>query len=157
MISNLRNLIAIGKAKLFKRGKTLQEVDLTIRQGEDRKDLEHALPYGFTHLPHIGADTLSVFPAGDKGFGLVISVYDRRYQLPLPNVGDVAIYDHEGQCVHLSREGIVFKSSKSVTIDAPKTHIKGDVIIDKECTISDIAFTPHIHSESIGTYTDKPQ
>lgn len=145
MLPNLRNLITTGIARLFYPDRELQEAKVAIRDGELRDDLEHVQPYGFAHLPHEGAETVNLFPGGDKGFGLVICAHDRRYRMKLSDAGDVAIYDHEGQTIHLTRDGILIKSDKTVTIDTPKTHITGDVVIDKECTISGIAFTPHTH------------
>lgn len=145
MLQNLRNLITIGVAKLFYPQGGMQQVKVKIREGEMRDQLEHAQPYGFAHLPHADSETINLFPAGDKGFGLVICVHNRRYRMQLNDEGDVAIYDHEGQTVHLKRDGILLKSSKQVTVDSPNTHITGNVVIDKECTISGIAFTPHTH------------
>ncbi len=129
MRQNLRNLIAVGIAKLFYPERALQEVKVGIRQDEVRDGLEQALPYGFAHLPHEGAEALSVFPGGDKGFGLVISVYDRRFRMQLTHTGDVALYDHRGQYVHLSDDGVLVKSDKLVKVDAPKTEINGDITL----------------------------
>lgn len=138
MRQNLRNLIAIGIAKLFYPDRALQEVKVRIRQDEVRDGLEQALPYGFAHLPHEGAEALSVFPGGDKGFGLVISVYDRRYRMQLSAVGDVALYDHRGQYVHLSDAGVILKSDKVVKVDAPKTEISGTINLNGDVYINGV-------------------
>ena len=139
MLPNLRNLINIGIARLFYPTKPLQQVQVDIRDGETRDGLEHAQPYGFAHLPHPGAETVNLFPGGDKGFGIVIAVHDRRYRMQLTTTGDVAIYDHRGQSVHLSDSGIVVKSNKLVTLDAPTVKCTGDV------EISGISFLQHVH------------
>jgi phage baseplate assembly protein V len=129
MHHNLRNLINIGIARLFYPNKPLQQVQVDIRDGETRDGLEHAQPYGFAHFPHPGAETVNVFPGGDKGFGIVIAVHDRRYRMQLTATGDVAIYDHRGQSVHLSDAGVIVKSDKLVKVEAPKTEASGDITL----------------------------
>ena len=141
MLPNLRNLIAIGVARLFYPDKPLQQVQVDIREGETRDGLEHVMPYGFAHLPLEGAEALSVFPGGDKGFGLVVSVYDRRYRFALDKPGEVALYDDLGQAVHLTRDGIIIKSDKLVTIDSPKVEMEGKINLNGVVKINGITQT----------------
>lgn len=137
MLPNLRNLIAIGVARLFYPSRELQEVQVDIRDNETRDGLEHALPYGFAHLPKAGAECVNVFPAGDKGFGLVISVYDRRYRLQLDKPGEVALYDDQGQTVHLTRDGIVIKGKK-LDINCAEVNMDGNINLDGVVKINGI-------------------
>lgn len=139
MHRNLRNLITTGIARLFYPTQPLQQVQVDIRDGETRDGLEHAQPYGFAHLPHPGAETVNVFPGGDKGFGIVIAVHDRRYRMQLTETGDVALYDHRGQSVHLTESGITITSENPVTLNAPLVKCTGDV------EISGISFLQHVH------------
>lgn len=151
----MHNLVNYGKVSLTYKGKP-QKLQMPGKSGTTRDHVPHLLPYGFTANPHQGAESLTVNLAGDAAQGLCIVVSDRRYHLQVEQ-GEVAIYDDLKQKVHLTRDGIVIHSSKKLTIDTPTTHITGDVIIDKECTISGIAFTPHVHPESIGSQTGAPQ
>ena len=147
----LRNLIAIGITRLFYPERELQEVKVAIRDGEVRDGLVHVVPYGFAHLPHAGAEALSVFPGGDKGSGFVVSVYDRRYRLQLTETGEVALYDDIGQTVHLTRTGIVIRSEQKVTLDTPTVICTGDV------EVSGISFLKHLHGGiAVGSGKTKP-
>lgn len=135
MHHNLRNLITTGIARLFYPTQPLQQVQVDIRSGETRDGLEHAQPYGFAHLPHPGAETVNVFPGGDKGFGIVIAVHDRRYRMQLTATGDVAIYDHRGQSVHLTESGVIITSPTQVTVNSPKTAISGEIALNGTITL----------------------
>lgn len=151
----MRNLVNYGKVSLTYKGKP-QKLQMPGKSGTTRDHVPHFLPYGFTVNPHKGAETLTVNLEGDAAQGLCIVVSDRRYHLQVEQ-GEVAIYDDLKQKVHLTRDGIVIHSSKKLTIDVPDTLITGNVTIEKECTISGIAFTPHYHDESIGSQTSPPK
>ena len=156
---NIRNLIRTGILRLLYSKTELQELQIDMRSGETRDKLEHALMYGVAHYPHEGAEAITVFPDGDQGFGLVLSVYDRRYRLKLENPGEVALYDDQGQKLHLTREGIEIITSKKltltakettltsdkVTIDSPNTLFTGLVEIPEDAIIGGKSFNNHFH------------
>ncbi|WP_431477838.1 phage baseplate assembly protein domain-containing protein [Massilia eburnea] len=58
---------------------------------------------GFTSVPKPGAEGVVVFVGGNRDHGLVIAVEDRRFRLKGLASGEVAIYDDQGQKVHLTR------------------------------------------------------
>lgn len=156
ILHRVRNMVGIGVTRLFYPKRALQEVQMDMRSGETRDELEHVMPYGFAHLPHTQSEGVAVFPGGDRGFGLVISVYDRRYRMKLEKAGEVALFDDLGQTVHLTRDGILIQSAQQLTIETPKTTITGDVDIKGECTIKGVKHSVHTHPESIGSNTGKP-
>lgn len=78
-------------------------------------DAEHVQPYGFRSRPFAGAQTV-VARLGALG-ALVAWIFDGRYKVALDE-GEVAIFDDQGQKVHLKRAGIEVSvpTGKSVKI-----------------------------------------
>lgn len=158
---NIRNIIRTGILRLLYSKTELQELQIDMLSGETRDKLEQALLYGFAHRPHAGAEAVTVFPDGDQGFGLVLSVYDRRYRLKLEEDGEVAIYDDIDQKVHLTRDGIVLSSPRQVKIDTPTSTFTGNVLIEKKLFVNDDAniagksFNTHYHQHG-SPNTSKP-
>lgn len=86
-------------------GRQLAQIE--IMKGELRDAVERMQEYGFTSVPHAGADAAVVFVSGNREQGIIIAVDDRRYRLTGLAAGEVAIHDDQGQKVHLTRTGIV--------------------------------------------------
>lgn len=70
-------------------------------------EAEHVQPYGFRSRAFTGAQTI-VSRLGAVG-ALVSWVFDGRYKIELEE-GEVAIFDDQGQKVHLKRSGIEFEA-----------------------------------------------
>lgn len=96
--------------------KRMQTVQVSEHAGEVGDDLEHYEAYGFTSRPldpetdGRGAEALVVDVGDTTDHQVAILVGDRRYRLTALAQGEVAIYDDQGQRVHLTRSGIVIKS-----------------------------------------------
>lgn len=110
----------------------LQTLQVRMLAGEVKDAVEHMEPYGFTSHPHPGAEGVVVFPGGDRSHGVVVVIADRRYRLQGLKPGEVALFDDQGQSVHLTRAGIVIKGAgKPVTVtDAEKLRVECPI----ECT-----------------------
>lgn len=156
LLNKIRNLIGTGVVKLFYPDRELQEAQVKMQTGETRDELEHAMPYGFSHLPHTDSEAITLFPGGDRGFGIVINVHDRRYRFKLNQAGEVALYDDLGQSVHLTRNGIVLTSPQKITIDAPETHIPNTLTVGDDAVINGKSFNNHYHELS-GNPTTEPK
>lgn len=87
---------------------------------ETLEDREFVLDYGMSCRPHPGAEVLALFLAGLRSNGVVVRVFDARYQIALAE-GEVAIHDDLGQKVHLTRDGIVAFSPKNITVESGET------------------------------------
>lgn len=134
--NRINSLLTIGVLRRIDPGsKQLCQVELL--EGELRDKLPHHLPYGHASVPLDGAEPLVVFLRGDKSGGIVIQVSDPRHQ-PTLQKGESSLYDEQGQTVHITRNGIVVRSDKSVRVESPKTHITGDVVIDGKLDVPDI-------------------
>jgi phage baseplate assembly protein V len=98
----------------------IQAHQLAALEGELIEGAERMQDYGFTSVPHPGAEAVVAFPGGLRSHGLVVSVGDRRYRLKGLQAGEVALYDDVGQQVVLGREGIRVTSALKIEIDAPE-------------------------------------
>lgn len=143
LADRISGLIAVGRLTRIDPGAN-QECQVELQEDVLRDKLPHHLPYGFTHVPLEGSEPLVVYLRGDASGGLVIQIRDPRHQ-PKLAAGEVALHDDQQQIIHIARDGIHIKTDKLVVIDSPLTKINGDVVIEGECTVGGIAFTPHTH------------
>lgn len=92
--------------------------------------VERMQDYGFTSHPFEEAEAVVVFASGLRSHPLIVALGDRRYRLKNLEQGEVAIYDDQGQVVHLKRDGIFIHTDKKVTIEAGEDiSITGDAKI----------------------------
>jgi phage baseplate assembly protein V len=101
----------------------VQEVDVEILKGEKKTGFERFQNYGFTGHAKVeegdtAAEGIIVFLGGNRSHGVIIQMDDRRYRLKGLKEGEVAVYDDLGQKVHLTRDGVLVKTSKKVDVDA---------------------------------------
>jgi phage baseplate assembly protein V len=104
----------------------LQGVQIELLDGEVQDDAERFQNYGFSSVPHAGAEAVAVFAGGLRSHALVIAVDDRRYRLTGLSDGEVAVFDDQGQVVHLKRDQLLLKSPFKVVVDAPEVHLGGE-------------------------------
>jgi phage baseplate assembly protein V len=166
---SMQNMISRCTVVLVNAARKLQTLQARILAGEVKDGVEHMEPYGFTSHPHEGAEGVALFPGGDRSHAVVLVVADRRYRLQGLKAGEAALYDDQGQCVHLTRKGIVVKAAgMPVTItDAEKLLVECPI----ECThdITDqvgkggksmasmrSTYNGHNHPDAHGGNTDKP-
>lgn len=97
----------VGRAVVFlvRDGGKRQLLQLGVLKGETRSGGEHMQPYGFSSVPLAGAEAVVLFPNGDRGRPLVISVADRRHRPTGGKAGEVTVYSHTGAKVTLKANG----------------------------------------------------
>lgn len=134
MVNQMRRLMApylrmirmsVGRAviNLVNDGLKVQELQITLLADETRGGVERFQEYGLTSNPHPGAEAVMVCIGGARDHGIVIAVEDRRYRLKGLAAGEVAIYDDQGQAVHLKRgKQIHVYGCDDVTVDATVKH-----------------------------------
>lgn len=100
-----RVMLVIGRGVLqaLKDGGNMQTMQISLLDGELLDGVERVQNYGMTSVPHPGAEAAAVFLQGDRNHGLILAVDDRRYRLTGLEDGEVAMYDDQGQKVHLGR------------------------------------------------------
>jgi len=112
-----RVMMTVGRAVLraIDDSGSRQTAQIEALRGEVRDAVERMQQYGFTSVPLPGADGAVVFVAGNREQGIIVATEDRRYRLTGLEGGEVAIYDDQGQKVHLTRDGIVVETSLDLT------------------------------------------
>lgn len=129
----------------------MQELQLAIMAGEIRDQVERWEDYGLTSHPHPGAEALVLALGGNTAHSVVVKVGDRRYRLTSLAAGEVALYDDQGQAIHLKRDKVIHiygcdklqaniavetvitcplvraVASTKVVLDAPLTECTGDL------------------------------
>lgn len=132
----LGNLLARGVVSAVNAAAKMQTVQVKLLAGEIKDRVEHVEPYGYTAHPLPGAEAVAAFFDGDRSHGVVIVVADRRYRLVGLAPGEVALYDDQGQKVHLTRAGIVvdgagkpitLTNTTKVRMEAPLLEVTGEV------------------------------
>ena len=133
----------------------LQVLQLGVLKGEVRDRVERFGTYGLTSHPHDGAESVVVFPSGNREHGLAVSVDDRRYRLKGLEQGEVALYDDQGTVVHIQRGGVVrIAAASRVSIESPVVELAGDARLEVggggEYSLADLrsTFNSHTHDGS---------
>ena len=109
----IRSILGRGVLSASKEETKLRSIDAEYLPGEILEGLEHFEPYGFGSRAFKGSEVLSVFFNGDRSHGIVLVTADRRYRLKLEE-GEVAVFDDQGQKIHLKRDGIMVSTPKNL-------------------------------------------
>jgi phage baseplate assembly protein V len=124
----MRSMVLRGVITLVNDAAALQLVQVQLRAmpqpsgavgAEMADNLEVLRHYGFTAVPHAGAEAVVLAVNGVKAHGLVIAIDDRRYRLSGLQGGEVALYDDLGNVVKLGREALTITGNTQVTVSAP--------------------------------------
>lgn len=107
-----------------------QMLQVSILADEQKENVEHLEPYGFTSAPLTGAEGFALFPDGDRSHGVILMVSDRRYRIKGLQGGEVCLFTDEG-------DTLTFKRGNTVELKT-KTY---NVIADDAVNIKTKAFT----------------
>lgn len=118
----VRNAISRGELLRVDDSGRMQYVRVKGFAGEIIEGAEHWLPYGFTAHPLPGAEPLIIPISGARDHASVL-LSDRRYRLRGLPRGEVAIHDDQGQVIHLTRDGIIIKTAKTVRVEGKRVEI----------------------------------
>ncbi|WP_422402563.1 phage baseplate assembly protein V [Pseudomonas sp. GZD-209] len=129
----MRLMISRGVLQMADDGQQMQSVQVTLL-GESPAWAERFQNYGFTSVPHAGAEAVVAAVGGARAHLAVIAIDDRRYRMSSLKDGEVAIHDDEGLSVHLTREGIVINGAGKplAFVDCPKVSMDGDLEVAGE-------------------------
>lgn len=118
----------------------MQAVQLEAQAAVGRDKAEHFQHYGFTSVPFPGAEGIGLAIGGSSNHTVVINVDDRRYRLKGLEGGEMAIYDDQGQRVHLKRSGIVINGAglPIVIEDTPTITMKASTKIRLETPLVEV-------------------
>lgn len=120
----IANMLARGTIAAVDDATQLQSLQVELLADELQDGVENFGSYGFTSVPHPGAEVVAVFPNGTRGHALVVAVGDRRYRMRGLKSGEVALHDDQGQRVLLGRDGIEIVTAKELTLRADKARVE---------------------------------
>lgn len=129
LMGRVRGMISRVVLNLVNDAVKMQALQVTLLNGQVADEAEHFQNYGYTSVPHPGAEGIGLAVGGSTGHTVVINVDDRRYRLKGLAAGEVALYDDIGHKVHLTRAGIVIDGAgQLVTItNLPKLRVESDI------------------------------
>lgn len=116
--NRLRGMVARGVVKLVTDGLKMQGQQIQLLDGETVDNVERPQQYGFTSVPHAGAECFVAFVGGGREHGIILSVDDRRYRLKGLKGGEVALYTDEGDSIVLKRENTIEVTTKKYVVKA---------------------------------------
>lgn len=172
IVRRIRLMAARAVVTVINDALKMQAVQVKLLDGEVRDNVERFQNYGFTSVPFSGAEGVYLSIGGDRDHGVVICVDDRRYRLKSLQPGETALYDDQGQKVHLTRNGIVvdaagktvtvqnaitvtIKASTKVRMETPLLEVTGEIKDNCDATgktmsgMRDI-YNSHIHTDPQG-------
>lgn len=155
LAQRIGNLLARGSVAAADGARKMRTLQLRLLAGETKDAVEHFEPYGFTSEPLSGAEAVAAFFDGDRSHGVCLIVADRRYRIRNMVAGEVAIFDDQGQKIHLTRSGIVVdggnlpihiqnaptvsvNASTSIDLNAPLITLNGSVVQGKGSNSGDM-------------------
>ena len=103
--NRIANLIARAVLQLVDDGKKQQLLQVGALAGETIDGVEYFQPYGFSAVPLPGAEAVLVFPNGDRGHAIAVSVADRRYRPTGGAPGEVTVYSNTGAKIVMLANG----------------------------------------------------
>jgi len=163
----IQQMLRVGTLNRVNDAQPIQLVQLELLTGEV-VDVPRIQDYGITSVPLPGAKGV-VAAIGGKSNGYVcIKMDDKRYRQVSLKAGEVALYDHQGQLIHLKEGGeIDLIALNKVTAKVPLFRIEGNLDVTGEITdridangqsMSGMraAYNDHDHSGDSGGITGKP-
>jgi len=116
------DMIARAVVERVDDSKRWQEVSIQVRADEVRGPFERVQGYGFSSVPHEGAEAIVARVGGSPDHSVVIAVEDRRYRVKNRAAGEVTIYDDQGQAITLYRDRVEVEAPK-VVVNSPDVEI----------------------------------
>lgn len=151
--------VARGVIGLVDDTKLMQSLQIGLLADESRDTVERFQEYGFTSVPHQGAEAVMVCVGGNREHGLVIAVDDRRYRIQSMQQGEVCIYTDEGDKIHLKRGNQVEITTGTFTVNASQAINLNAPTITGNATSFVEFVTPFVEASgalrAIGDITDR--
>lgn len=153
--------------------KKLQEVKVTILEGETKEEIEHFQNYGFTSNAPGNSEGLALSLNGNRDHTVVINIDNREFRLKSLASGEVAMYSKFGNKIIMKADGSIEEACAGKTINSSgdvnvnsghvkmsgQQTVKEDInITDQNTSISSIKsiFNNHTHPGDSGGTTGPP-
>lgn len=123
----LDNMMARGVLRGTRDGGGVQDMQVSLLEGETTDRVERVQVYGLSSVPPPGGDAVVMFLQGNRDHGMVLSVNDRESRPRNLNVGEVVLYNNQNTKITLSQEGTITTSTENATVTMTRD---GDVTIE---------------------------
>lgn len=136
----------------------MQVLKLSVLAGENPDDVEHFQEYGFTSRAKAGAECLIVCPQGNREHMIAVKVGDRTVRLKALKEGEVAVYDDQGNKIHLKVGGTIeIVAATKLDVNTPLIEL-GNGTLEKILNgeAFQARFNNHAHFNGFGVPTSKP-
>ena len=143
----------------------MQTVQARLLADETLDGLERFQAYGFSAVPHPGAEAIALSVGGLRSHTVIVAVDDRRHRPTGLQGGEAAVYTDEdaagGMRIHLRRnrvieilaDQVVIKADTLVRVETPELQVTGE--IKDRCdsdgrTMADMRsiYNDHVHDEN---------
>ncbi len=118
---NFRNIVTRGVVTAVNDGDKMQSVQVKGLFGEIMDNAERAQNYGFTSHPLNGAEVVIVAVDADRSHPIIVVADDRSCRKLGIEPGEVAIYTHEGDYVHLKKDNEIEVSTQKLVVNATES------------------------------------
>ncbi|MDH5633601.1 MAG: phage baseplate assembly protein V [Gammaproteobacteria bacterium] len=125
----IRLLAGRGMVLLTNSDTKRQTMQVQVGPESTIDDVEHFEPYGFTANAPDGSEAVFLSLGGERSHTVVILVDGKPYRLKSLEKGEVALYDDQGQNIHIKRDGIEV-NAKKVTVNS-----EGDATVNAGGTV----------------------
>lgn len=99
-------------------GAGVQTVTVKIMADEEMRGVEYLESYGFTSVPHPGAEGVVLDVAGQRASCVAIALGNRQYRLRGLKTGEVALYTDEGDSIILKKGRKIHVTTEAFLVDA---------------------------------------
>lgn len=122
---NLRLIVSRAVLDAVDDSKGIQVVKLSLLAGEV-KEVERMQNFGFTSVPPVDSEGVTVFVGGDREHGICLALDHREKRLKNLTVGQSALYDESGAKIWLKNDGSIDIQASNDT----KIQLKNNGTID---------------------------
>ncbi|MET3132230.1 phage baseplate assembly protein V [Oxalobacteraceae bacterium GrIS 1.11] len=146
-------LIGRGRVTTGDDSGNVQMLQVKLNEGHVRDGTPRLAEFGFTSMPPNGSDVMLLFIAGDRSNGVIVATGHQASRMKNLKAGEVAIYDDQGQSIHLTRAGIVIHGAglpvtitgtSGITLDTPVVHMTGKLSVDGTVTAPVVVGTENV-------------
>lgn len=133
VVNRLKSMIARGVIHLVNDEAGRQFCQITVMDGEPKKDVDRVQMWGFSGVPMPGSSAIVLFLGSDRNKPIVIGDNHPEYRPKEGVPGESIQYDAIGQYIYLQEDGsIEIQTNGLLTIkSADKVRIETDLL---ECT-----------------------
>lgn len=117
-------MVGRGIVRICNDGEAVQTLQIGALSGEILPDVEKVQPYGFSSVPHPGAEVVFIALGGLRENAVAIVADDRRFRFKGMKSGEVVLYTDEGDFIRFHRgQRIEVMSGAQVDVTAPDVKV----------------------------------